>query len=320
MTAEIIKAPFRLATEPEPRILLVGIGGCGCSAVEVMARTAIQSKVTLAAVNTDQRELKLTQVSVQVPIGLELTKGLGAGSMPHVGEQSARESEQALLDLIQGYDLVITVSGGGGGTGTGATPVVLEMCKRFSIQSLAFVVRPFAFEGRRRLLLADTLIERCHKLAGTTFVLENAKLQQALGHDAKLEDALDAANHYINELISGLLAMIDSEAVARIDFAHFLDVLSGHGFGYGAVIEGLDYPEILQQLTNFPLLASNAKSASYAQVILHIWAPESFTLGDYAGISEDLHEQIGGTMDLASGFSVWDQPSFKVVLFVNQLS
>lgn len=319
MTSEMIKAPFQLCIENEPRILLVGIGGCGCSAIEVMAETSIRAKVTLAAVNTDQRELKLTQVSVQVPIGLELTKGLGAGSMPHVGEQSARESEQALLNLIQDYDLVITVSGGGGGTGTGATPVVLELCERLIIPSLAFVIRPFAFEGRRRLLLADTLIERCHKMAGTTFVLENAKLQQALGTNAKLNDALDAANHYINELISGLLAIVDSDAVSRIDFAHFLDVLSGHGFGHGAVVDGESCSDFLEQLMNFPLLQAPINQNNNAQVLMHIWAPESFTLGDYAGISEDLQSQIGGSVDLVSGFSMWEKAAFRVVLFVNRL-
>lgn len=99
---------FDLAEDRAPNILLVGIGGCGCSAVEVMAQTAILDKVTLAAVNTDQRELNLSQAPVQVSIGEVLTRGLGAGSMPHVGEQSARESAEALQDMIAGFDLVIT--------------------------------------------------------------------------------------------------------------------------------------------------------------------------------------------------------------------
>lgn len=314
---------FELVDDTTAKILLVGIGGCGCSAVEVMGQTAIASKVTLAAVNTDQRELKLTQVSLQVPIGDIITKGLGAGSMPHVGEQSARESLNALQDMIHGYDLVITISGGGGGTGTGATPVVLELCEQLNVPTIAFVVRPFAFEGKRRLLLADTLIERCRQSAGTTFVLENAKLQQALGQNAKLDDALDAANQYINELISGLLAMVDSDAVARIDFAHFLSALAGQGMGHGAVIEADSYDGILEKLTDFPLLQGTAHVQSMQtniQVLLHIWAPESFTLSDYAGVSEELHERLSGNLDLSSGFSVWGKPSFRVVLFVNQIS
>ncbi|WP_191603751.1 hypothetical protein [Marinomonas algicola] len=308
---------FELVDDTTPKILLVGIGGCGCSAVEVMGQTAIASKVTLAAVNTDQRELKLTQVSLQVPIGDVITKGLGAGSMPHVGEQSARESLNALQDMIHGYDLVITISGGGGGTGTGATPVVLELCEQLNVPTIAFVVRPFAFEGKRRLLLADTLIERCRQSAGTTFVLENAKLQQALGQNAKLDDALDAANQYINELISGLLAMVDSDAVARIDFAHFIMVLSGRGVGYGAVIEAGNYGDIVDKLTDFPLLQGMQDAHTEAHVIMHIWAPESFTLSEYSNLSEALHGQLSGNLDVSSGFSVWEKTSFKVVLFVN---
>lgn len=314
---------FDLAEDRAPNILLVGIGGCGCSAVEVMAQTAILDKVTLAAVNTDQRELNLTRAPVMVAIGSQLKKGLGAGSMPHIGEQSALESTAALQDMIAGFDLVITVSGGGGGTGTGATPVLLEICEQQNIPTLAFVVRPFAFEGRRRIILADTLIERCRQSAGTTFVLENAKLQQALGDNVKLNDALDAANFYINELITGLLAMIDSEAVARIDFAHFLSALAGRGMGHGAVIEANSYDGLLEKLTDFPLLQgpSHIRSThANTQVLLHIWAPDSFTLSDYAGISEELHERLSGNLDLSSGFSVWGKPSFKVVLFVNRLS
>lgn len=317
MTTSNQNGVFELADDLAPKILLVGIGGCGCSAVEVMRHSAIAEKVTLAAINTDQRELKLTKAPVQVPIGEVLTKGLGAGSMPHVGEQSARESMQDLEAMIKEADLVITVSAGGGGTGTGATPVLLEACEHLNVPTIAFVVRPFGFEGKRRLVLADTLIERCRGLAGTTFVLENAKLQQALGANAKLDDALDAANHYINELISGLLAMVDSEAVARVDFAHFLDVLAGGGFGYGSVIEQQTHSALIDHLTDFPLLSVSAYSLSEAKIIAHIWAPDSFTLGDYSAIGEHLHQQVDGTVDLASGFSVWDKPSFKMVLFVN---
>ncbi|MFD1385035.1 hypothetical protein ACFQ45_16905 [Rhodanobacter aciditrophus] len=314
---------FALAEDRVPNILLVGIGGCGCSAVEIMMHSAIAEKVTLAAINTDQRELKLTKAPVQIPIGEVLTKGLGAGSMPHVGEQSARESIQGLEALIQGADLVITVSAGGGGTGTGATSVLLEVCEQLRVPTIAFIVRPFSFEGKRRLVLADTLIERCRNLAGTTFVLENAKLQQALGADVRLDDALEAANHYINELVSGLLATIDSEAIARIDFAHLLSVLSGHGVGRGSVIEAEDSESIIEKITDFPLL-QDAQSLedddSITKILMHIWAPESFTLADYAEINEALHEQLSSYADLTSGFSVWDTPSFRVVLFVNQIS
>jgi len=158
MNVNSAEVTFDLAEQQAPKILLVGIGGCGCSAVEVMAQTAICDKVTLAAVNTDQRELSLTKAPVQVSIGEVLTRGLGAGSMPHVGEQSARESTEALRDMIAGYDLVITVSGGGGGTGTGATPVLLEICEQQNIPTLAFVVRPFAFEGRRRIIFGFDVV------------------------------------------------------------------------------------------------------------------------------------------------------------------
>lgn len=314
---------FAIAEDREPNILLVGVGGCGCSAVEVMMQYALAEKVTLAAINTDQRELKLTKAPVQIPIGEILTKGLGAGSMPHVGEQSARESIQDLESLIQGADLVITVSAGGGGTGTGATPVLLEVCEQLHVPTIAFVVRPFSFEGKRRLVLADTLIERCRNLAGTTFVLENAKLQQALGADAKLDDALEAANQYINELISGLLATIDSEAIARIDFAHLLSVLSGKGVGRGSVIEAVNPETIIEKIADFPLLQSIQPledGDSNTKILMHIWAPESFTLADYAEINEALHGQLSSYADLTSGFSVWDKPSFRVVLFVNQIS
>ena len=136
---------FALAEDSAPNILLVGIGGCGCRAVEVMMQSTLAEKVTLAAINTDQRELKLTKAPVQIPIGEILTKGLGAGSMPHVGEQSARESIQDLEALIQGADLVIILSAGGGGTGTGATPVLLEVCEQLHVPTIAFVVRPFNF-------------------------------------------------------------------------------------------------------------------------------------------------------------------------------
>lgn len=316
---KMMQKPFAMAVDRSPQILLVGVGGCGCSAIEVIKHTQLAHQVTLAAVNTDHRELALTMIAKQVPIGKQLTKGLGAGAQPSLGHAAALENRTELLELVTGHDLVMVIAGGGGGTGTGATPVLLDVCAELSIPSVAFVIKPFVFEGAKRRKFAQNLIEHSHQLAGTTFVFENDRLLSVLGKDVKLEQALDAANGHIHDLLYGLVSMMDADAIAHVDFSHLRAILGQHRLGQGGVIEGKSYSEIKDQLIRFPLMTPQSNTMtmeSAPQILFHAWVPSDFSLGDFAQIGDDLSDCFQYQAEITAGMSIWQEDGVKIVLLV----
>ncbi len=251
-----------------PKILIVGIGGGGNNAVNRMIEAECESdadKVTYAVVNTDLQVLSTCRADRKVQIGRKLTNGFGAGADPVIGEASATESREELLELVQGHHMVILTCGMGGGTGTGAIPVIAGICKEANILTVAVVTLPFSFESQPRILAARNGVEALKKQVDTLLVIPNDKL---LGLSAKpfyLEDAFEAADTVLKHTISGITNIIFNQGIINLDFNDLKMTLSNKGMahlGIGTVAEDASILEAVKEAINSPLLETSISGAT----------------------------------------------------------
>ena len=174
-------------------IKVIGVGGGGGNAVQHMANTAIDG-VDFICANTDSQALKSTDVKTVLQLGNEITKGLGAGANPVVGREAALEDQERIAESITGADMLFITAGMGGGTGTGATPVVAEIAEELGILTVAVVTKPFKFEGKKRMQIANAGIDELVKHVDSLITIPNEKLLTVLGRDTDLLKAFESAN------------------------------------------------------------------------------------------------------------------------------
>ncbi|AEI74868.1 Cell division protein ftsZ [Candidatus Moranella endobia PCVAL] len=210
-------------------IKVIGIGGGGSNAVEHMVRQHIEG-VCFFAVNTDAQALRQTTVSQTIQIGSGITKGLGAGANPEVGRHSAEEDREKLSDAIEGADMVFIAAGMGGGTGTGAAPVVAEVAKDLGILTVAVITKPFHFEGKKRMVLAEQGIDALSKHVDSLITIPNDKLLKVLGRGISLLDAFGAANDVLKGAVQGIAGLITRPGLMNVDFADVRTVMSEMGY------------------------------------------------------------------------------------------
>src|SRR5438045_4129949 len=180
------------AASQEAVIKVVGVGGCGGNAVDHMISQGVQG-VEFVVANTDAQALKRNQAKIQIQLGGNVTKGLGAGANPEVGRQAAMEDRERIAELISGADMLFLTAGMGGGTGTGAAPVVAEVAKELGILTVAVVTKPFSFEGGRRMQSAEAGIEELSQHVDPVIVILNEKLEEVLGDEISMEEASSSA-------------------------------------------------------------------------------------------------------------------------------
>lgn len=210
-------------------IKVIGIGGGGSNAVEHMVRQHIEG-VCFFAVNTDAQALRKTTVGKTIQIGSGITKGLGAGANPEVGRNSAEEDREKLSDALEGADMVFIAAGMGGGTGTGAAPVVAEVAKDLGILTVAVITKPFHFEGKKRMVLAEQGINALSKHVDSLITIHNDKLLKVLGRGISLLDAFGAANDVLKGAVQGIAGLITRPGLMNVDFADVRTVMSEMGY------------------------------------------------------------------------------------------
>ena len=209
-------------------IKVVGVGGGGGNAVEHMLAEKLEG-VEFICVNTDAQALKKSSAAKILQLGDNITKGLGAGADPEVGRQSALADRNRIAELLQGADMVFITAGMGGGTGTGAAPVVAEVAKELGILTVAVVTKPFAFEGKKRMKLAE---EGMHALAvhvDSLITIPNNKLLSVLGKNMTLLNAFKAANNVLFGAVQGIAELITRPGLINVDFADVRTVMSEMG-------------------------------------------------------------------------------------------
>ncbi len=218
---------IKMLEESQARIMVVGCGGGGCNTIERMAEVGIKGANTFA-VNTDAQDLLSTRSDKKLLIGKKLTRGLGAGSDPQIGESAARESIEELQDTLKGMDLVFVTCGMGGGTGTGSAPVVAEVAKRQKALTVAVVTLPFTVEGRKRMENAMFGLERLIEYTDTIIVIPNDKILE-IAPDLPINAAFKVADEVLTNAVKGITEMVTKPGLINLDFADLKTILSRGG-------------------------------------------------------------------------------------------
>ena len=209
-------------------IKVIGVGGGGGNAIQHMVTAGIEG-VEFVCANTDAQALKKTLARTVLQLGAGVTKGLGAGANPDVGRQSALEDIERIREVLKGADMVFITAGMGGGTGTGAAPVVAEVAKELGALTVAVVTRPFPFEGRKRMLLADQGIAALKQHVDSLITIPNEKLLTVLGKGVTLLQAFEAANNVLLGAVEGIAKLITCPGLINVDFADVRTVMSEMG-------------------------------------------------------------------------------------------
>ncbi len=218
-------------------IRVVGVGGGGCNAINRMIKEGING-VDFVAVNTDNQALLLSDAPVRVRIGEKLTRGLGAGGHPEVGEKAAEESADELYEVLKGSDMVFITAGMGGGTGTGAAHVVARVAREHGALAIGVVTRPFLFEGSKRSTSAEHGIERLKEQVDTLIVIPNDRLLELTDRRMSLADSFNMADDVLRQGIQGISELITVPGLINLDFADVKAIMSQGGAALMAIGHG----------------------------------------------------------------------------------
>ena len=209
-------------------IKVIGVGGGGNNAVNRMIESGLQG-VQFISVNTEDQVLEVSQADVKIQIGEKLTRGLGAGANPQVGEQAALESKEEIIKALHGADMVFVTAGMGGGTGTGAAPIVAECAKEMGALTVAVVTKPFLFEGKRRREVAEKGADYLKEKVDTIITIPNDKLLQIIDKKTPLKDAFLVADDVLRQGVQGISDLITTTGLINLDFADVKTIMSDQG-------------------------------------------------------------------------------------------
>lgn len=209
-------------------IKVVGVGGGGGNAINRMIEAGLQG-VEFISMNTDAQALSISKAPRRVQLGEKLTKGLGAGSNPEVGEKAAEESREQIREALEGADMVFITAGMGGGTGTGGAPVVAQIAREVDALTVAVVTRPFTFEGRRRAQQAEAGIEKLEAQVDTLITIPNDRLLQVVEKKTSIQDAFRVADDVLRQGVQGISDLIIVPGLINLDFADVKAIMSSAG-------------------------------------------------------------------------------------------
>ena len=244
-------------------IKVIGVGGGGNNAVNRMVDNQIKG-VQFLAVNTENQVLELSKADVTIQIGEKVTKGLGAGANPQIGEEAAQDSREEITKALEGADMVFVTAGMGGGTGTGAAPIVAECAKEVGALTVGVVTKPFAFEGKRRRAAAEKGIEFLTQKVDTIIVIPNDKLLQVVDKKCSVSDAFSKADEVLRQGIKGISDLIQIPGLINLDFADVKTIMTNQGEALMGIGEGTGEnraADAAKMAINSPLLETSIDGA-----------------------------------------------------------
>jgi cell division protein FtsZ len=250
------------------KIIVIGVGGAGNNAVNRMVDEAIGG-VEFVGINTDKQALMLCKAPTQIQIGEKLTKGLGAGAQPEIGQKAAEESIEELSAAIKGADMVFVTCGMGGGTGTGAAPVVAKLAKEQGILTVGVVTKPFKFEAKTRMVNAISGIDRLRECVDTLIVIPNDKLLEIVDRRTTMPDALKKADEVLQQAVQGITDLINVPALINLDFADVQTVMKDKGLahiGIGSAKGDDKAIEAVKLAVSSPLLETTITGATHVLI------------------------------------------------------
>ena len=285
--------------ESAAKIIVVGVGGAGNNAVNRMVDEGI-SGVEFIGVNTDKQALQLCKAPKLLQIGEKLTKGLGAGAKPEVGEKAAEESTEEISAALKGADMVFVTCGMGGGTGTGAAPVVAKIAKDMGILTVGVVTKPFRFEAKARMVNALSGIERIKENVDTLIVIPNDKLLEIVDRRTTMPEALKKADEVLQQAVQGITDLINLPAIINLDFADVQTVMKDKGIAHIGIGEGKGDDKALEAVkmaVESPLLETTISGASH--VIVNVSG--AISLADASDAASYVQELAGDEVNIIFG-------------------
>jgi len=273
-----IRMSFSEELQPA-KIKVIGVGGGGCNAVNRMIRAKVEG-VEFITANTDLQALKLSQAPVKLQLGAKLTKGLGAGANPEVGRKAALEDTEKIIEALEGSDMIFITSGLGGGTGSGAAPVVASLASELGALSVAVVTKPFAFEGKRRMMQAEQALEELIGAVDTVIVIPNERLMETVERGTSFFDAFRIADDILRQAVQGISDIITVPGIINRDFADVKAIMSGQGYAVmgTAVATGTNRAvDAANRAIASPLLEDNSIQGAQG-ILINISGSSSLTL------------------------------------------
>ncbi len=272
-------------------IKVIGVGGGGGNALHHMVENQVEG-VDFICANTDAQALRNVDARTALQLGTNITKGLGAGANPEVGRQAAIEDRERVAEVLEGADMVFITAGMGGGTGTGAAPVVAEIARDMGILTVAVVTKPFPFEGRKRLQVAEEGIMQLQQHVDSLITIPNERLLTVLGPNASLIDAFKAANDVLLGAVQGIADLIIRPGMINVDFADVRTVMSEMGMammGSGAATGEMRAREAAEAAIRSPLLEGVDLQGARG-ILVNITAGLDLSLGDFNEVGETVEE------------------------------
>lgn len=267
-------------------IKVIGVGGCGGNAVDHMIEQGVLG-VEFIVINTDAQALKRSKARTQLQIGANITKGLGAGAKPSVGQAAAEEDRERIKEMIMGANMVFITAGMGGGTGTGAAPIVAQIAKELDILTVAVVTKPFTYEGNR-MRYAKAGIEALSEYVDSLIIVPNAKLMEVLGSDITVPEAFKAANGVLQGAVAGIAEVINVPGLINVDFADVRTVMSENGMAMmgSAIASGPDRARVAAERAIASPLLEDVDMSGARGVLVNITSSSALKLKEIDDVME----------------------------------
>ncbi len=301
------------------KIKVIGIGGGGGNAVNRMIETGIQG-VEFIAVNTDLQALASNRAIIKLPIGGQLTRGLGSGGRPETGKQAAMEDTEHLLESLQGADMVFLTAGLGGGTGTGATPILANLAAELDVLVIAIVTLPFEFEGKVRARQAEEGLAELKNVVDTVIAIPNERLLQSVCLNTNIQDAFKMADDILRQAAQGISDLITKPGLINLDFADVKSIMKGMGMafmGTGVASGENRAVEAAQKAISSPLLVDTSIEGAHG-VLINITGGKDITLHEVSKASQLIHSLAHPDANIIFGTVV--DPAMKEMVKVTVIA
>ena len=297
-------------------IKVVGVGGAGNNGVNRMVENGLKS-VEFISVNTDRQQLNVSKANKKIQIGEKLTRGLGAGAIPEVGKCSAEESKSEIAEALKGADMVFVTAGMGGGTGTGAAPIVAEVSKEMGILTVGVVTKPFPFEGKRRMMQAESGIEELRQNVDTLIVIPNEKLLQVVEKQTSIMDAFKMSDDVLRQGVQGISDLITIPGLVNLDFADVKTIMLDAGvahIGIGRASGEHRAQEAARQAIHSPLLETSIEGAG--GVLLNVTGGKDLCLLEISEAADLVQKSVDADANIIFGAVIDEKLENEIVITV----
>ncbi len=289
----------------EAVIKVIGVGGGGCNAVNRMISSKLRN-VEFIVANTDAQVLQNSKADRKIQLGEDLTKGLGAGANPEIGEKAAIEAKSEIMEVLRGADMVFVTSGMGGGTGTGAAPIIAECSMEVGALTVGIVTKPFLFEGKQRMDKSEVGINRLSKSTDALIVIPNQNLLQLANKKTTFRDAFFIADDILRQAVQGISEIITIAGIINVDFADVKSIMKGAGnaiMGIG-IGRGDDKAlEAAKAAVQNPLLDSNDMEGA-SGVLVYAMVGNDFSINEYEDIVKMVTEKCDNDANIIAGMAL----------------